>query len=201
MAGDRSRYGLVVSALGAIVLAVSVFLPWYGVSFTASGLSFVQQVGNQVATQFGNASLQAYMGGLHTQLAGLAGTQFTAVSAHQVLHDINIVLLILAGLALLDALFPLARAASVVPDGAGGSVAVLGVLAALCVLYRMFDPPVPAGGLISLSLREGAWLALLGSFTMVLGGLWPRCLPATSSSEEPGVHGVFAGLSGWTPSS
>jgi hypothetical protein len=199
MAGDRSRYGLVVSALGAIVLAVSVFLPWYGVSFTASGLAAVQQVGNQVAAEFGNPSLQAYVGGLHTQLAGLAGTQFTAVSAHQVLHDINIVLLILAGLAMLDALFPLARAASVVPDGAGGSVVVLGALAALCVLYRMFDPPVPAGGLLSLSLREGAWLALLGSFTMILGGLWPRCLPATSSSEEPGVHGVFAGLSGWTP--
>jgi hypothetical protein len=201
MAGDRSRYGLVVSALGAIVLAVSVFLPWYGVSFTTAGIGFVQQVGNQVATQFGNASMQAYVGGLHTQLAGLAGTQFTAVSAHQVLHVINIVLLILAGLALLDALFPLARAASVVPDGAGGSVAVLGTLAALCVLYRMFDPPVPAGGMISLSLREGAWLALLGSFAMILGGLWPRCLPASSSSEEPGVHGVFAGLSGWTPGS
>jgi hypothetical protein len=39
MAGDRPRYGSLVSALGAILLAVSVFLPWYGVSFTAHGIA------------------------------------------------------------------------------------------------------------------------------------------------------------------
>jgi hypothetical protein len=198
MAGERSRYGLLVSALGAIVLAVSVFLPWYGVSFTAAGIGFVQQIGNQVASQFGNATLQSYVGGLHTHLATLAGRQFTALSAHQSLKDLNIVLLVLAGLAVLDSLIPLARAAAPVPAGGGGSVVLLGCVAAVCVLFRMVDPPTPPGNLVALSLREGAWLALLGSLAMIAGGLWP----ASSGSAEPSdarVRGAWSGLSGWTP--
>jgi hypothetical protein len=198
MAGERSRYGLVVSALGAIVLAVSVFLPWYGVSFTAGGLAFVQQVGNQVASQFGNAALQGYVSGLHANLSGLAGRELTALSAHQALKDLNIVLLVLAALALLDALVPLARHAGGVPEGAGASVVVLGSIAVVCVAYRMVVPPKPAGDLISLSLREGAWLALLGSLTMVGGGLWPRL---SSIAKSPGSSSAkaWSGLSGWTP--
>jgi hypothetical protein len=198
MAGDRSRYGLFVSALGAIVLAVSVFLPWYGVSLTASGVALAQQVSGQVAAQFGNASLQSYMSGVHAGLGTLAGQQFTAVSAHQVLSDLNIVLLALAGLAILDALLPLARTGDPVPGGAGGSVVLLGVVSSVCVLYRMVDPPDLAGNLLALSLREGSWLALLGSLGMVLGGMWPRYVYASGGPEE-GVRGAWSGLSGWTP--
>ena len=198
MSGDRSRYGLVVSAVGAIVLAVSVFLPWYGVSFTAAGVALVQQVGDQVASQLGNASLQSYMSGLHANLGGLVGQQFVALSAHQALSHLNIILLVLAGLALLDALLPLALPSDSMPAGADASVAVLGAVATVCVLYRMIDPPSPAGELVSLSLREGAWLALLGALTMVLGGLWPRVAPAASASEAQ-VRGAWSGLSGWTP--
>jgi hypothetical protein len=198
MAGERSRYGLVVSALGAIVLAVSVFLPWYGVSFTPVGIGLVQSVGDQVASQFGNATLQSYMSGVHANLAGLAGQEFTALSAHQALKDLNVVLLVLAGLALLDALVPLARAATRVPEGAGASVVLLGGIATVCVLYRMVSPPTPAGQLLTLSLREGAWLALAGSLTMVGAGLWPRFFPAGPSGETR-LEGVWSGLSGWTP--
>ena len=198
MTGDRSRYGLLVSALGAVVLAVSVFLPWYGVSFTASGIAFVQQVGDQVAAQFGNASLQSYMSGMHASLGALAGQQVTAVSAHQVLRDLNVILLVLAALAMLDALLPLARTGGPLPGGAGGSLVLLGALATACVLYRMIDPPTPAGNLITLSLREGAWLALIGSATMVLGGMWPRCTYAVAASDARVGH-AWSGLSGWTP--
>jgi hypothetical protein len=198
MAADRSRYGLVFSALGAIVLAVSVFLPWYGVSFTANGIALVQQVGDQVAAQFGNAALQSHITGLHANLGGLAGQQLTAVSAHQALKDLNVVLLVLAGLALLDALVPLARSASPLPVGAGASVVLLGSVATTCVLYRMAVPPTPPGELVALSLREGAWLALLGSLTMVAAGLWPAFAapPAVTDSR---VESAWSGLSGWTP--
>jgi hypothetical protein len=198
MAGERSRYGLLVSALGAIVLAVSVFLPWYGVSFTASGIGLIQHVGDQFVSQFGNATLQSHMNGLHADLGALAGRQFTAVSAHQVLKDLNVVLLVLAGLALLDALVPLARPAARVPDGAGASVVLVGGVAAVCVAYRMLVPPTPPGNLVTLSLREGAWLALLGSLTMVGAGLWPR-LRAAKPAREAGVKSAWSGLSGWTP--
>ncbi len=198
MTGERSRYGLVVSALGAIMLGVAVFLPWYGVSVTATGISYIQQVSGQLASQFGNASLQSYMGSLHGTLDGLAGQQVAALSAHQVLHDLNVILLIVVGLALLDSLLALARPVASAPAGAGASVAVLGALAAVLVLYRMVDRPNPAGPLLSLSLREGAWLALIGSLTMIVGGLWPRVKPAASVSEAQ-LRGAWSGLSGWTP--
>ncbi|MBA3807419.1 MAG: hypothetical protein H0X28_03345 [Solirubrobacterales bacterium] len=198
MAGDRSRYGLVISALGAIVLGISVFLPWYGVSLTATGIAYIQEVSGQLVAQYGNASLQSYMAGLHGTLDGLAGQQVAALSAHQILHELNVILLALVVLGLLDTLLALARPVATTPAGAGASVVVLGALAAMLVLYRMIDRPSPAGPLLSLSLREGAWLALLGALSMVVGGLWPRVKPATSASEAQ-LRGAWSGLSGWTP--
>lgn len=127
MPGDRSRYGLFVSALGAVVLAVSVFLPWYGLS---------------------------------------------------------IVLLALAALAMLDALLALARHGAPVPGGAGSSVVLLGAVAAVCAIYRMIELPA-AAGLLALSSREGAWLALLGALTMVLGGMWPRRVHSAAAPGAP----------------
>ena len=56
------------------MLAVSVFLPWYGVSFTADGLAFAQQAGDQAAAQFGNATLQGYMSSFHASLSRLPAT-------------------------------------------------------------------------------------------------------------------------------
>jgi len=200
MQANRSRYGLLVSALGAIMLAVSIFLPWYGLSFTAKGIALIQQVSDQVTSQFGNSALQDLTAGLHARLGTLAGHQFAAVSAHQVLKNLNVVLLVLAGLAILITLIPLARPETLLPDGEGALVALLGVIATVCVLFRMVDPPTPASSsnLLSLSLREGAWLALLGSLAMVAGGFWPRGL---SSSWAPSPKGakVWSELSGWTP--
>jgi hypothetical protein len=198
MVGDRSRYGLLVSALGAMILIVAVFLPWYEISFTPNGVAYVSQIGDQFAAQFGNAQLQSYLGAFHGGLASLSGQGIGAVSAHQVLHDMNIVLIVLGVLALLDALFPLARGTAVGPEGAGGAAVLLGGVAAACVLFRMVSPPNPAGDIVSLSLREGAWLALLGSMMMVLGGLWPRAV-AIPGGTELGTPDLWSGLSGWTP--
>jgi hypothetical protein len=199
MAGERSRYGLVVSALGAVVLIVSLFLPWYGLSFTPTGIAFAQQTGERFLTQFGNAAAQAQLGSLHANLAGLAGQQFVSVDAHQAFKSLSIVIIALAGIALLDALFPLARAAGAIPDGAGRSVVLLGIVCGALVAFRMIDRPSPAGSLIALSLREGAWLALLGSLTMVIGGLWPRYQHPVVSGGEARSPDPFATLSGWTP--
>jgi hypothetical protein len=200
MPGERSRYGLFVSVVGAILLAISVFLPWYDVSLTSAGTAALSSLGDQFAAQFGNAALQSYVSGLHGTIAQLAGQQLGAVSAHQVLKDLNVILLILAGLALLDSLLALARAGTAAPQGAGGAVVLLGVVASVCVAYRMAVPPTPAGNLIALSLREGAWLALLGSLMLIVGGLWPRVLSTVQAGEERGVD-VWASLSGWTPGS
>ncbi len=197
MAGERSRYGLLVSTLGAIVLAVSVFLPWYGVSFTAAGIAFAQQVGDQVASQFGNAALQSYVNAAHADLSTLAGHQFLALSAHQTLHDLNVVLLLGAALTIGVALLALVHPES--PSEAHrGPLALIGAVCAICVIFRMVDPPTPAGALLALSLREGAWLALLGSLAIVAGALWPRTLDAPNVSQAK-IESAWSSLSGWTP--
>jgi hypothetical protein len=183
MAEDRSRYGLMVSALGAIVLAVSVFLPWYGLSFTHSGLSLARQVGFS-----GGGSAQSYVSGLHAGLSALTGREFTALDGHDALRALSGLLLALAGLAILDALVPLVRATGSVPEGAGRSVVLLGCVACVCVVYRMIEPPTPGGELLAMSVREGAWLALLGSLAMVIGGLWPDHEPLSLSPLAPVAH-------------
>ncbi len=195
---QRSRYGSLVSALGAIVLAVSVFLPWYGLSFSAAGVALAQQLSSEVAHQFGNAALQGYVSGVHADLGALAGHQFAAVSAHQVLKRINVLLLILAAGGILLALVPLARSQAAPTGGEGSWIALLGVLASLLVAYRMVHPPGSAQDFISFSLREGAWLALLGSLAMTAGVFLPsRTAAATGSTAE--LQGAWSSLSGWTP--
>jgi len=171
MESDRSRYGLLVSASGAVLLIVSVFLPFYEVSAAGGvGVSFASRL-----------------------WGGSGALSHGAVSAEQAFTPLSIVLLVLAALAILDALAPLARAGSPVPEGAGRAVVPLGVLAAAAVAYRMISPPSAAGGALDLSLALGAWLGLLGALTMVTGGMWPRTLPAIS---PPDGSSVFSGLAG-----
>src|SRR6478735_629050 len=103
MDADRSRYGLLVSALGATTMAVAVFLPWYGV--TRAGGS------------------------------GRGDATLSTLSAIDMVDKLSIGLLVLASLALLDALLPLVRHARV-PAGAGASLGLLGGIAGACVAYR-----------------------------------------------------------------
>jgi hypothetical protein len=193
------RYGLLLSALGAIVVAVSVFLPWYSVSLTPSGVSFTQQLSSQVVSRYGNAQLQSYAGELHRRLGSLAGHQLAAVSAHQALKQINVLLLILAAAAILLALFSLARVEHPVVSGEGALISILGLIALACVAFRMIDPPNPASSLLSLSLREGAWLTLAGAVAMIVGGLWPAQHTSGAHASQEKLQDAWSGLSGWTP--
>jgi hypothetical protein len=197
MAHDRSPIGWLVSALGAIVLVVSVFLPFYGVSLTARGVAFMQQLESEQVQKFGNAALQGELGSLHARVGVLAGRSLVGVSAHQVFSTISVVLLIAGGLAVLLALLPLVRESSPESDGTGPWLALLGAIAAVCVLYRMGVRP-GENGIVSFTLREGAWLALLGSVAMVAGGLWPRRLRSVRASDGA-IEDAWSGLSGWTP--
>jgi hypothetical protein len=196
VSGSRSRYGLAVSALGAVVLAVAVFLPWYGVSFTSSGVALAQRVGQQIVARYGNAALQSQIASLH--LSGLAGHELGSLSAHQALSTINVVLLVLAGLVCAVAVLALAGPASAASDANRLPLAVLGLLAAVLVLFRIVDVPTPAGDFLSLSVREGAWLALLAAVAIVAGALWPS--RAAGDDMSPlASDAVWAQLSGWTP--
>ena len=84
MVDDRAPLGLLIAALGAAVLAVSVFLPWYGVSITASGAASAQQELSTVAQQYGNASFQTGASQFGAEFSSLAGRQLATVSAQGV---------------------------------------------------------------------------------------------------------------------
>jgi hypothetical protein len=169
MVDERPQIGFLVSALGAAVLAVSVFLPWYGVGITPSGAAAAQQQLAGVAQQYGNASFQSGANQLGAEFSALAGRQLATVSAHDVLKDISVILLVLAGLTLLASLLRLAGLTGL--EAGGGQVALSGGVAALFVLYRMISPPGAQTDLVSLSLSWGIWLALLSAAAIVAGGL------------------------------
>jgi hypothetical protein len=195
---EDSPYRLIAAALGAALMAVSVYLPWYSLALTANGAAGVSQLSEQVAQQYGNSALQGLTQSYQSFVGKLVGTPFATASGHQALHVISVVLLVLAVLALLDALFPLARQGAVLPHGAGGSLPLLGLLSCLLIAFRMVSPPVPDGGFVSLSVREGAWLCLLGAATVLLAGLWPLFARPGTPSSEPSED-IFAQLSGWSP--
>jgi hypothetical protein len=198
LARDRSPYGFLASSLGAVLLGLAVFLPWYGVGFTASGVAFVERSDSQAAAQFGNAALQEKLAGLHAQLRSLAGHQLGSISAHQAFTRIGPIMLIMAGLGILVSLVSVARSAPTEFDATGSWIALFGAIAMILILYRLLVRPGGDQAYLSLSLREGAWLALLGAGGMIAGGLWPRRLRADVPSNAQ-VEDAWSGLSGWTP--
>jgi hypothetical protein len=170
MGDDRSQLGFLIAALGAAVLAVSVFLPWYGVSITTSGAASAQQELTSVAQQYGNATFQTGASRLGAEFGSLAGRQLATVSAHEALKDVSKILLVLAGVSLLASLLRLAGYIGLLEAG-GGQIALAGGMAVLFVLYRMISPPGAQVDLVSLSLSWGIWLALLSAAAIVAGGI------------------------------
>ena len=168
MADNRASRGLLVSALAAAVLAVSMFLPWYSVSITPTGAAAAQQQLSTVAQQYGNANLQSMANAVGSQFSSVAGRPLVTLSAHQALKDLSKLLLLLAAVALVASLLTLADVVEV----SGGQIALVGFTAILLVLYRMVSRPGTDGGFASLSLGWGSWLALLAAAGIAAGGLW-----------------------------
>ncbi len=195
---EDSSYRLIAAALGAVLMAVSVYLPWYALALTANGALGVSQLSDQVAQQYGNAALRGLTQSYQSYIGKLVGTPFATASGHQALHVIGVVLVVLAVLALLDALVPLARAGEAVPHGAGASLPLLGLAGCVLTAFRMLNPPAPDGGFVSLSLREGAWLCLIGAATVLVAGIWPLLARPGGRAARP-PEDIFSELSGWSP--
>jgi hypothetical protein len=197
MVEDHLRLGSLISAIGAALLAVSVFLPWYGVSLTAGGAASAQRALDNVAQQYGNATFQTQAKAIGLGFGAFAGHQVTTLSAHQALKYLSVILLILAAIAFLAALLRLAGVSGPIRTG-GSQTAFVGLLATVCVLFRMVERPAPLEEVFSLSLSWGIWLALASSMAIVIGSLWPA---HTSSPDRSAgtLTAVLDGLSGWTP--
>jgi hypothetical protein len=177
MADNRVPRGLLISALGAAGLAISMFLPWYSVSITANGAAEAQKQFASVAQQYGNANLQAMAGQVGAQFSAFAGHPIATLSAHQALKHLSLVILLLAGVSLLGSLLRLADVSEV----SGDQIAIVGFAALLCVLFRLLSPPDTQTDLISLSLSWGGWLALVAAAAIVAGGIF------TPSAGRSGV--------------
>lgn len=196
MTNDASKTGMFLSALSAAALGVSVFLPWYGLTLTASGAEAAKQGLSSVAQQFGNTAFQSQAEALGSRFSALSGQELGTLSAHQALTNLNVVLLILAALAFLAALAHLAGAAEV----GKGQIALVGSLATLCVLFRMIDPPAPQEGTFTMSLAWGIWVALISAVAIIFGDVWSRRNAGTESSGAT-FAGPLDGASEWSAKS
>jgi hypothetical protein len=189
---SNSRTGLAVAAAGGIITAISVYQPWYGLAFTQAAVSEVQQ---QTASVPG---LSQYANAFGAEASSFVGRSVVGLSAHQALHRISIVLLVIAGIAILASLVGLAAAHPQPPMESGRLVAALGAVGALLVAYRMAMPPNPVPQYITLSLRPGVLMALVGCGAIVGGSLWSlRPEPAAAPRD---AAALWSDLSGWTPS-
>jgi len=168
MLENRPPRGLLLSALGSAVLGVSMFLPWYSVSITATGAAAAQQQFASVAQHYGNANMQTLADQIGAGFSAIAGHPLVTLTAHQALKDLSVIVLLLAGVALLASLL---RLADMIEIG-GDQIALVGFAAALCVLYRIVSPPGAHTDLVSLSLSWGSWLALVAAVAIVGGALW-----------------------------
>jgi hypothetical protein len=110
------------------------------------------------------------------------------------LKYLNVILLILAAIAFLAALLRLAGAIQT----SSSQIAFVGLLATVCVLFRMVERPAPLEEVFSLSLSWGIWLALASSVAVVIGSLWPALTSSPNRSAST-LATAWDGLSGWTP--
>jgi hypothetical protein len=179
------------------LLALSVFQPWYTLRLTPAGANSARQTLDDVALQFGNAAFQDRVHNLGNGFSALAGHQLATLSAEQTLHHIHIILLILAAGAFVAALLLLVDA-SQASRASGDRIALLGLAATLCVLFRMVARPVAQEEMLSLSLAWGVWLALASSLAIVAGGLISRD-DGSASHSEAALAKAWDSFSGWTP--
>jgi hypothetical protein len=171
MATDRQGRQLLLSLSGGVLLAVSVFLPWYSLAITQNGVAAAQQGLSNVAQQFGNSAFQSTATSLGNSFGSLVGKQFGTVSAHQALKYVSVVLLVLAGIAILVTMVRLLGAAPAQPRGL---LAVVGFAAVVCIVFRMIERPAADQDVFAISLSWGAYLALASAVAVIAGDLWPR---------------------------
>lgn len=186
MATDRKGLPSVLTLGGGVVLAIAVFLPFYAVTFTASGVAAAQQNLNSVAQQFGNSAFQSTANSVGNQFGSLVGKQLGTVSSHQVMKYISVVLLILAGIVLLVTIVRLSGTTT--RSAPRGTLALIGFAAAVCIVFRMLARP-DADGELAITLSWGAWLALASSIAIIVGDLLPgRATQAYPQTTPPPPH-------------
>lgn len=145
--------------LGGVALGVSLWQSWYRIDIP-------REVYQQIDQAAGTGPLSGF---LRSGFDGLAGS--LQLTGWQALHGVDVVLIVLAGLAVaVAALGLLGR--PVLADGDDGTLlVVIGMVAAGLVFYRMMVPPETAQ---TMALAGGIQLALASAAAVTVGGLLAR---------------------------
>ncbi len=162
MRSARASLGVLLSGLAAVVLAVDTWQPWYELRLPAALLDQVDALSNQLGG-FGSF--------VHAGVAYARAAGPIPLTAHDVFHVIDIVLVLIAVGVVAIVAAGLTRARPVFADGDANALAGLGGVAFCLVGFRILDPPAPSG---LLTLQPGIWVGLVAAGLIGLGGLLSR---------------------------
>jgi hypothetical protein len=172
------RPGHLLSALGAVLAAGSLWLPWYGLDL---GGAVDDAVARQTPDGPGGEIAAQLVRGFASALASLV--QLTGWRAFSTTD----VVLALGAVAVVGAVGALAAGESVGPSAVTRLCGALGVAGALLVTARIISPPGPDG---MLGPRHGAWIGLAGTVLVAVGAWWAS-LPARDA-PAPAAPAPFA---------
>src|SRR6202521_1345513 len=154
MDSGRSPYGHLLAGAGGVMLAISVFLPWFA-------LSPPQSVVNDVLRSVDHSSP---LGQFETDVINLGASYMRVhplpLTLQQLTTQTWILLLVIGVLALLLSVAALARSAPLFPRGDARPLGLLGAVALGLILHRLilpFNTSLP----FDLPRREGGWIALV----------------------------------------
>jgi hypothetical protein len=151
-----------MSALGAVVLGVSLWLPWYAVHLP-------EALGRELDRQTQGSPA---IGQLARELIAVIPSGLT-VTAWQTFETADVALAACAGIVL--SMVVAVSSGTRDPGAAARFALAAGTAAAVLVAVKIASPPGPAE---LLELRYGAWVALAGALLVAAGGLAAGQAPA-----------------------
>jgi hypothetical protein len=166
MADRRIGTGPLLSLLGAALTALSLWLHWYRVDFSAQIRgAFRAQGGEGLGGQLGSALGEAFAKGFGQAFGGLLPRSIVG-NGWQVLHSADVVLL--AGAAAVAVVVLAGERVNLSGADAARLARIAGPVLGALVVYEMIDRTGPHE---FVKLAIGPWVALAGCALITIGGL------------------------------
>jgi hypothetical protein len=185
MNSSRSSAGAQLSGVGALILLVSLWLPWYAIRMPDALRDAFKGLGDGAAGQTSssggdNGFAQAFSG----FLSGIAEAMPEEISAKgwTALDGADVALTAISAIAILLALsFSSAGLVRIAPADAGRGMIALGAIALVIVGYHIASPPggdAPAiFGEDLVKLQYGLAVAAFGAVCLIAGGAMAQAAP------------------------
>lgn len=175
MGAPRTGIGHLISALGAIVAFVSLWLPWLSIDFAKVREMPAFQAGlDQLPGQQLQAEINRFISLLPSQIDG---------NGWQIMERTDIAFTL--GAAVVVALFFAVVAMGAEPRPAAQAMAAVGVVGLGLVLYKMSSTGVPSEAEEFVSRKSGFVVALIGWAVCAGGAIFEFRNPATREEWQP----------------